>query len=475
MKIKPILCLLVAFSCLTGSQIIAADTQTRPEVPNDFAFGATLNVETDAPFFRTVLSDEVYLRTAWQDLRDIRVFNEQGQPLPYSLVHYDNVLDETTVVPMTLFSMTGQVKNERNGNERVASLTTPDGVTVNVPLQSNQSVGRSYLLKVPDNVDKRRSPNRLTLTWPKNNKNWQTQVSLYYSESAQYWNPVVINAPLMDLTSGDEKLLIDNIELGSSQRYNIAYYLLVFKEDKDNPPPLIEKVEAVYFSQHRENELISLPFTGSSTGNGQAEYYLPTPQPLQTLSILPKQTNAVLPLEVEYRSNESADWRALPKQVVYKLVNNNGEKVSSTSIELNDRLVQGIRIKAVNSSWGNDLPDVSGGRKQMMLVFNAQGNAPYLLAWGAKAAQAQSIPVESLVPASIRGGKNLASLPSAWISRHFALGGESRLQMEEQDDARWQTFLLWGVLILGVAGLSLFAFKIWQEMKQKSGKIGSDC
>ena len=472
MKSKLKLYAFLMLSGLAGSQIALAKTEPTLETPNDFAFGADLTLEDGSPFYRINLPETLYSNTVWPDLRDVRVFNREGLVQPFAFMHYDNFHDETTVYPVTVFSMNSQVVEKSDNNNRQARLKAADGLTITIPLYGNEPIDKSYLLKLADTSDSADIPNKLILNWPKNEKNWQTKVSVYYSDTTQNWSQLISDAPLMDLTSGNERLLINSIDLGDSdRRYKAHYYLLVFKGDRENLVPPINGAEAVYLSRYSKNNTVEIPFQGKELEKGVAEYTLPTPKALKSIHILPAQDNVVLPLEVEYRSSETAKWLPLPKQVVYQLSSRNNGKTQSAPLEINDRQVQAIRIKAINTPWGNDLPKVIGERKQVALVFNAQGDGPYILAWGSKGAKSYALPLETLIPEAMRGEEELKAMNWAYIASFIELGGTDRLTQEShsaENNSEWQKFLLWGILIAGVIGLSLFAFKIWQEVTLKT-------
>lgn len=472
MKTKLKLYAFLVLSGLMGSQAALAKTEPNLETPHDFAFGANLSVEDDSPFYRINLPETLYSNTVWPDLRDVRVFNREGLVQPFAFMHYNNVHDETTVFPVTVFSMNSQGVEKSDNNNRQARLKAADGLTITIPLYGNDPIDKSYLLKMADTSDSSGIPNRLILNWPKSEKNWQTTVSVYYSDTTKNWSQLISDAPLMDLTSGNERLLVNSIDLGNSSRlYGAHYYLLVFKGSQENLVPVIDKAEAVYLSRRAEDKTIEIPFQGKELEKGVAEYILPTPKTLKSLRILPAQDNVVLPLEVEYRSSETAKWLPLPKQVVYQLSNRNNGKSQSAALEINDRQVQGIRIKAINTSWGNALPKVIGERKQVALVFNAQGNGPYILAWGSQGAKSYALSLETLVPEAMRSAEELNAMSWVHVGSSIELGGIERLTQESnsaESNGEWKKFLLWGILIVGVIGLSLFAFKIWQEVTLKT-------
>jgi hypothetical protein len=56
-----------------------------PESPQDYAWGRSLTTTASSPWYRVALPDDVYQQSVWPDLRDVRVFNHQGERVPFTL------------------------------------------------------------------------------------------------------------------------------------------------------------------------------------------------------------------------------------------------------------------------------------------------------------------------------------------------------------------------------------------------------
>ena len=59
--------------------------ETAPESPQDYAWGRSLTTAASSPWYRVALPDDVYQQSVWPDLRDVRVFNHQGERVPFTL------------------------------------------------------------------------------------------------------------------------------------------------------------------------------------------------------------------------------------------------------------------------------------------------------------------------------------------------------------------------------------------------------
>lgn len=432
--------------------------------PQDFYKGAELRVDSPSPFYTVALSDAIYQESVNPDLRDIRVFNGSGQAVTFSLSSAETASVEQKSIPLRIFPMQMSIDNEqeRRSRERV-TLKSVDGVEVKLYQDEKNQLGTTYLLQAEQED---LGLNQIVLTWDKPVHNWQSKVKVYSSSDLKDWSKQLDNVPLMDLTSGSDRLLLNHIDLDDNyQTRSARYWLLAIDSDEKTAAPVITKADGISITRHNRTETVDLHLKSKAISKTEVEYELTRPQPLSALSILPEQRNTVLPINVEYRSSSDGQWRALTNTVVYQIEGDNGRRTSEP-LSLNDLLVQAVRIKAVNSSWGDHPPYVIGQRKRVNVIFNAQGNPPYLLAWGSSQANAATIPVEQLIPRSEIPYRELYHLPTAHIMSPMILGGEERLTATSpvEREALWQKWLLWGLLIVGVLILALIVFKLAREV-----------
>lgn len=461
MKVKLNSWWLLGSLCLAGT--VGAQPNSVTEKPQDFAYGIPLTTEGSEPFFRIDLPEEVYTESVWPDMRDVRVFNSQGQAVPFALTADVTTRNDSQTFPLRLFPMNG--KRVTRQEQEVISLRSAGGVEITLPVDSGQQVGPTYLLEIPKHEDDYPRLTQLQLTWERLAENWQTRVSLWYSSDLKDWSSRVEDAPLMDLVSGTDRLLLDTIDLDNDGGYSRPrYLLLVFNDAKAAPALKIQSAQGIAASSRTEQQRIGLSFTPKAITAGEAEYSWANPQPLNNISIRPAQNNVVLPLEIDYRSAANDAWHPLSKQVVYSV---NGR--TAAAIPLNALLIQGIRLKGINQQWGDLLPEVTAERDSQTLVFNAQGSPPFLLAWGNKAAQPQAIALDALIPPALRESMSVDALPQAGLQSRVVVGGTERLSAVDaaEQASMWKKGVLWLLLVLGAGGLVILALKLWKEVQQK--------
>lgn len=435
-----------------------------PETPQDYGWGRALSTAEDSPWYRVNLPAEVYQQSAWPDLRDVRVFNHKGERVPFSL-------EKQTVAPTTakntelrifpLSTSPVESMNSDDGQGERVWLRSPNGYEIKLEGERVEGVGQSYLLALPDNTAEAISVSQLQLGWDKPAVNWQGKASLYFSADMREWGLLQKDAPLMDIASGSDRLTLEKINAVLTLSTEGPRYLLVVF---DTPQLPITLTHATVIENTSQDLVANVSLSGwaNRISDDEAQYQWSQPQPLSALSIKLDE-EGVLPVELAWRASAEGKWQPLTKDVLFHL----NDQVSD-DIAIPGQLVQGIRLKTVNAHLPDALPQVAGLRESQTLIFNAQGNGPFILAWGNKAATSAALPLDSLIPAGLRQQHAPENLPDAVAHEGVKLGGESRLTAVSPADrqSQWHTFLVWGVLVLGVLALAWMALRIWREVQK---------
>jgi hypothetical protein len=176
----------------------------------------------------------------------------------------------------------------------------------------------------------------------------------------------------------------------------------------------------------------------------------------------------VAPVRVQGRGSADEPWRDLAATVFYRL-ERGGSVSRSPPLALTTtarylRFVGDERSAALDATQTRLVAQAPLAR----LVFAAQGQAPFTLLAGSAEAPTGALPIAMLVPAleDERARFGTAAL-GAWTEI-----AEVALQAEaEQRRAALKPWLLWSVLLAGVAGLG---FMVWRLARgQRSDRPGS--
>lgn len=449
---------------LLGSALPALSDVPPAETPQDYAYGMTLDTAaSSSPWYRVTLPLAVYEQSVKPDLQDVRVFNQQGDVVPFSLNVQKPVQTSPQPVALRFFPLEASpipAGNENQSDESVL-LRSKNGVEVRLRGESVKTLGTSYLLALPEPGNTPLSIARLRLEWEKPAGNWQGSASVWLMRdlaSTDAWDKLKDNVPLMALSSNGDTLKLDSIDMqGMRVGNDVRYLLLVLKEKS----PRLTAVQAIPEQQAAGVEQIRLPGKGERVSDHEAIWRWTQPQPLSALQITLAE-EGVLPVALAWRSSANSAWQPLAKEVIYRL-----DDKASDAIAIHGDRVEAIRMTSVNSRLPEVLPDVTGERDSYQLTFNAQGKAPYLLAWGNGAAQAASVSPDELIPQSVRSKYANEALPLAATNETLTLGGDARLSATSaaEQQNQWKTVLVWGALIAGVLLLAVMAWRAWREVK----------
>jgi hypothetical protein len=181
--------------------------------------------------------------------------------------------------------------------------------------------------------------------------------------------------------------------------------------------------------------------------------------PVEALRLVPAQPNSVLSTLIFTRDDEKEPWRPLASASFYRL-EHGGKELQSNAIEIGRRPARYWLVRLAPGSSAGAAPTMEVAWKNPSLVFVAQGEGPFHLAFGNAQAASTALPLTSLVPVTPTplklgrarvGTVRAGPPPTRWES----LVGEMRPRR----------IALWGILIAGVALLGFMAWRLSRQMR----------
>lgn len=435
----------------------ALQAQQEPPAIRHYDWGAEITTPTTpTPFWRVSLPDSVYTQSRSTDLRDVRVFNQRGEAMPFALESETVRESHVQQLPLRLFQLRGQQNDE---GEQVFTLDSEKRLRV-MQVDRQQQVLSSWLLEDTSGTEQPLS--RLKLSWEPLAENWETRVSISGSNDLDRWRTLRRDMPLMDLTSESGRLVLDEIDLSGDHFPAYRYLLLSFKKEGTPAGLKLTAAQGRVETQRQQIPRLSISPEVHVVSSHVVEYRWAQPQSLSQLTIHPATKNSVLPLLVEYRRSSDGVWQTLTRQAFYAVGKQVSEPVSTSGL-----LIQSVRLTSESVSLKEQPPVLTGERNRVTLVFNAQGGAPYLLAWGNPGARAQALDLQTLIPVALRAQSELHQLPLALAGKPFMMQSVPQSVTGDAEPASglWRKGVLWAILIAGVVGLALLAFKVWRELR----------
>jgi hypothetical protein len=450
---------LAACAVLVFASVAGAQTK-----PSDFAHQESLTPQPNASIQRLALPARVLARLQSTDANDLRVFNAQGQalatalhaPAPPQAEREQKRLSAYPIVganPASTAAPGVSLRIEQGATTRVIQVdaagapVAADGTQILAALIDTRSLVGSVVA-----VD-------LEADFPANTP---VAFSLYTSRDLRDWQPL---ADAVVFRSDDATLAVPaRVELGG--RSLAGQYLRVSWQAKGIA------VRGASLVTERAGERVPRAVASLGAvpmGSHTLSFALPFATPIAALRITPVGDSALVPLRIFGRQESTLAWLPIASGVVYRL-NTDGKLQSNDFIDVGGASVRELMIVADAKTPGFTAPpEIKVEFEPLQLVFVASGAGPFTLAAGLKAAPSAHLPIQSLIPGYSRGAEDklpfaqlqdaanavAVSPPSAAVPTVVAPAGDPK--------HRW---ILWGVLLLGVAALGGMVWMLSKQLKK---------
>lgn len=418
----------------------------------DFAVQLPLALSGEGPWYRLEVPMALHFAARFGDLRDLRVFNAEGQALAYALVP-------------------GQSEAHDSQQEQAVKwfpLYVEQGDSSATPSLRVQRSTSGTLIELLDEADAAQKPAQLRgwvldasaveeqlvglqLDWVGAQEGFQ-RFSIEASDDLQSWLPWG-TGQLARLSFGSERIEQRQVELPGRK----ARYLRLLWQSPQQAPQL---TAAILHSQRSEQAPAPLVWSqalqASRSPDGEYQWQLPLALPLERLRVELNQANSLAPIRVAGRSEAKGAWRPLAQGLLYRLPEN-GAEIRQDELQLPGWPVQQLRLQVDprGGGLGTEPPTLQVAVRASQLVFLQRGSAPYRLALGRAGAQSAALPLNTLFPGY--QPQRLQQLGRAELLTEAAL---TPSQPNAAADGDWKRWGLWAVLLLGVGMLGWMAISL---------------
>jgi len=418
------------------------------ESPQLLAYGQPVVVTEAAGAYRVTLPISIYQNSLNADLSDLRVFNDAGAVVPYSLSRpAEQARPKEPAVSLPLFPLHGSpvlingVQVTINSAGSAVSLQTQNG-------SGQQSTSaRQYLLDAHDSDD---TYSALRLTWPDTAADFTGRLSIEVSDDLAAWRAVITAAPIANLHASGQALIENRVRfpptkakfwrltwLGAAPSFGLS---AVFAE------PASSSIE----QQHDTLDVTRLAEKDSQDYIFDLNAHLPVTR----LNILLSDVNTVASVELSSRSDAKHPWRPITRAMVYRLKAAESEQHNSP-IDVGTDTDRFWRARVVGSGISPQAPlTLHVEWVPNELTFLAQGHEPFLLAYGSATASRAEADFSHL-PADLQ-------IAAATLGPQKSLGGIARLMAPPAPFPRTRA-ILWAILLLAVVILGWMAFRVAKE------------
>ncbi|MGG2395457.1 DUF3999 domain-containing protein [Pseudomonas sp. SH1-B] len=412
----------------------------------DFRETASLQLSGEGPWYRLELPFAVHLASAHSDLRDLRVFDANGQVQAYALIAASgkNVAHEQEH-GVRWFPLRGRADGQELPALRVERNT--NGTLIELNDSGSAEAGQQLRGWLLDASTLDAPLVRLTLDWSGAEDGFQ-RFSIEASDDLQHWRSWG-EGQLARLSFADERIEQRQVELPGQRA---RYLRLLWRSPL--PAPQLHSVTL----RSRLQNLQPAPLVWSEPLQAQAgsdEHYqwqLPQALPLERLRVNLEQSNTLAPVRFEARASDQESWRRLASGALYRLPED-GREVLNDELSLPGWPLRQLRMQLDprGGGLGQDRVVIQVALGASQLVFLARGEPPYVLALGNADAQPAALPLYTLIPGY--QPERLKRLGLAELVEPLQAAGEA--QVAARSD--WQRWGLWAVLLLGVGLLAAMA------------------
>ena len=473
-----ILLSLAACAASTGAQ---ATDQLR-----DYAWRITVQPAAGG-VARLPLPKEVYLHARTSSLADLRLFDANGKALAFAIgapAVQSNT--EQRELPVRVFPLTGASASSES-LQNVEIRTASDGRLLSVSVRSRPGAQADALQALILDLGRQDQHSRiagLRFTLPGDIGNYSAQVLLEVSDDLKQWDAIGTTTLNWLRNSDTQTLANDSMDFAPR---SFRYARLSWQ---DGQPLAFAGISAQAVSQASvAPPRASITLQGKA-GKDASQWLYATPPaiPADSIGLQLDQPDTVLPVtlgvlrQAEQLTQRHRLYRhhgqTRPQQGSYidPLLNTTFYRISHAGNGGKERVSGDLSMPVVQTTqWvlqggaSSNLvkaPALRLGWTPETLFFLASGKPPYQLAFGNGKATPAATSLSQVAPGF--QPTELLALPAATTGVLTAQTGAPAAAPASADTARpWRLAALWGALLLGVAVLGFFAWRLLTQMKQE--------
>lgn len=431
----------------------------------DFHGGAYVVPGGGQPVQELELPDAAYAAVTRADLGDLRVFNSAGIAVPHALCTAPKPLPPSThEASLTVFPLNHAHVRAGDSEIRVRSaqgasvvITEPQAAAGGATTGPERTVTTRYIL---DATQVTGTLQRLRFAWSAADGASELAVQVETSDDLLSWRTVVPQATLLRAASGDRVLERAEVALPAGT----GRYLRVERAD-GGPPLLLHAVTAEVLqtaSAAAPRRFAGEPVPDATT-EGAFLFDTRRLAPVHEARVLLPAANMSVEAALDSRSGPEQPWRERWRGRASSVRPEGAPPAVTTAAfgATSDRHWR-LRVLGGAETLGTARPSLEFGYHPARLQFTAQGNAPWILAWGGvRVERAETAACGALVaglPEDAVGAATLEVAPDARFG-----GAEAYVVPPKPTPVR--RIVLWAVLIAGTLALVAMAASLMKKLR----------
>jgi hypothetical protein len=431
--------------------------------PAEFRSNAEVTPTTRDALHRFTLPVEAY-RDARRDLADLRVFNSQGETVPFAIAgEADQAREAPATAALAQFPVFGAPAGAQASNLDVSVRTRPDGTVISVRQRSRPAPEQRPVAWLLDASAVRSPLHALILDWEAGRGAEIVRVGIEASDDLKSWQTIASQAVLVRVEQGGQVLSQPRVEFA---RRTAKYLRVTGASQAFQLKSARAEMGGGVLPLPREKRT----YTATAGAKpGEYAFDLGARLPVESVRVAFAVPNSVAPVDILSRDVESAEWRFVASGTFYRLTRE-GAELESPALDIGRRADRYwmLRIDPRSGGVGASPPSLEVAWRAAQVVFVARGEPPFRVAFGSLGAARTdatrtALPVSSLIPGYERNEEH--KLPAAVVGavQTVAVSGESWRKIV--GDVSPRKLGLWSVLLLGVAFLGFMAWRLSRQMQ----------
>jgi hypothetical protein len=456
--------LVVQFSML-GSQAQAGEDEPLFG-PNDFAFGRSLIAERPGSLQSVLLDFDVYRRSVEPGLADLRVFDGDGQPLPYAIRRrLPGTKATSRFVRVPIFRL--DAKPDRSisigattnaSDYRIDAELTDSGAVVSIHRGDERGTDAGppagWLLDA-SGLDG--AVVKLDFTFAEGGGDFVSRLRLESSGDLARWRPVDTQLALARLEQNGHRIERTSFDIPKTK----ARYLRV-TPIAAAPPVELNEVRAELARKKPSRRRFSQRLDGRVDPDDPSVvlFDLGASPPIETVQVRLDQMNSIVEGRLESATQPEGPWRVRQRGVFYRF--NRGGELRNPKASWNASRDRYLRF--VTSSRGGGLqgetPTLEVVWQPEQLLYLERDAGGSMLAIGRAGTPDGSFDASDL----LRMGKSAAddhTQVSVRLGPEMTLAGRSVLELETPPP--WRTYGLWALLLAIVGTVLALSFRLMRS------------
>lgn len=426
--------------------------------PEEFKYGAELTRGSQS-IRKIDIGADILQKMLRTDLGDLRVFDSEGR-LMEAVVLRKQLREQQDWQTLIFFPLLSQGKNGLLPG--IVVERSADGEVVRVDASRlAETTDRQLTGYLIENMQTEKQLEKLQLRWTQQDMDHVMHLRLEYSDDLKRWRQNQGDIVLASLKYGDHVLMRNTIE---PEVKNSRFMRLSLQGDRADFK--LEQIQGQYNTPGGEPVSWSA-IGGLSKQAGEAGRYgfeLRSVVPVEKMRMqFDEQQEAFVAGRLYSRMNEQSSWHLRHRSVEQYALSHEQARLLSEPVTMPSVHDPYWLFETANGQdlLAEQMPQLELLIPQHELYFIANGQAPYSLVWGNATAAAPGVSMQRLLKKIKQDSDDVEQV---YIQREFV--------NDTQDTAShalpWKTIVLWMVLVLGVAVVTVMAYRLKRDMGESA-------